>query len=136
MIPSFFSALSDDTVATDDLSAFRDRPRPTDFATSKTRTNGERAGAGARAACERGGVRAPRVGGVPGAVPWVAWAFAAIAAPVWALGIPIGAGVRSAVTVRALSPRPSPSRTGPDRDTKQVGGGWAREGGGSLLGEP
>jgi hypothetical protein len=63
-------------------------------------------------------------------VPWVDWAFAAIAAPVWALGIPIGAGVRSAVTVRALSPRPSPSRPGPDRDTKQVGGGWVREGGG------
>ena len=47
----------------------------------------------------------------------------------WALGILICAGARSAVTARALSPNPGPSRPGPDRDPRL----WAREEIGGLA---
>jgi hypothetical protein len=50
----------------------------------------------------------------------------------WALGILICAGARSAVTARALSPSPGPSRPGSDRDPRQ--GPRRREGGGSRRG--
>jgi hypothetical protein len=52
-------------------------------------------------------------------------------ANLWALVILICAGARNAVTARAPSPSPGPSRPGSDRGPKQVRGGRVREGGGS-----